>query len=962
VALSDLLNETDYLQLQTVASAEQDQIDYVLGAKRCLQRRLRRIRRILASSKDLTIEKAAPFCVVIEDLTALLAAAGNDSERQRRNLIGADTTAPGTDPQRLSLQSQLQALLREQRVLSELLVNLQMMLGFKGKGKGPPGGKAGGGSGSGDGANLSIASLREPRFESLRSVFRLVFGLLVQFTRGNSVSQLSLAPFIGFIQGLLVVRDLSASDALSAIFRDNRHFLLQDISDYVASILQLIRCKGPLPQFIQFLIPLCTYNGVPLPQNQSLIGRALIGDALASSKVKEEGGNSTDNSTTNSGGTGSTANHLRTTSSSSTDSSSPAPHRYPDFLPQTQHDRLTGMDLELLSSSSARENTNQISARGKKVRKTFEYRLPSAALTVHVHVYSGSGSGIGIGSGAKLRELKPVPMLMRNTIRQLKHKLFQLEAMEMVQQRVLVRVIPSGGGVYTTGAGAEDGSQGLGQSRPQGGIDLQHSDFSVEEPNSPRPPYDNDDGSGGSSEGSNGGGDDGVEGVLFEVDDGQTFEQLLRVLEAGGGGGNGGDNKARRLLVRLVLTEAPVESRKETRKGTENKAHDTQTTEEMLDGEERGSGLGFMASMLSPRGSAAQLLDGIRDDSMNDLDAELGQQMEEEMEGPLLAADEEGDFGYALRHGIDQCSSVSGRSSSQQKQQPQQPSSVRWISLDQMPKDEEQLSGLQYYLDSLKLLAAICRGGHSANQRLVRSIPGLSFEEILNVLKSVEAVPAVLPEIRAVFSDLMLKLYVDCAEQAPVVKVHLVRLWQDPSTPLLLDRPRGNNGSGGSGGGGSGGSGGGADLEELVKYVMAYLRIASYSADEWLGEGWMPGMAEELTAVTNNGLHQQQLWQQQQLEAATGGIGGLTAMQGVQGTTKVQLILCTHSLYIHCPLYAHSAFACVLCTHCTVTVHSLTMPISTTHCRCTRRSKFSSASDSLSSSNKPTRHRPWLIW
>ena len=45
---------------------------------------------------------------------------------------------------------------------------------------------------------------------------------------------------------------------LGALFRDNWRFLRQDISDYVLTIMQLISAKGPLPQLVEFLIPLCS--------------------------------------------------------------------------------------------------------------------------------------------------------------------------------------------------------------------------------------------------------------------------------------------------------------------------------------------------------------------------------------------------------------------------------------------------------------------------------------------------------------------------------------------------------------------------------------------------------------------------------------------------------------------------------------------------------------------------------
>jgi hypothetical protein len=165
-------------------------------------------------------------------------------------------------------------------------------------------------------------------------------------------------------------------------------------------------------------------------------------------------------------------------------------------------------------------------------------------------------------------------------------------------------------------------------------------------------------------------------------------------------------------------------------------------------------------------------------------------------------------------------------------------------------------------------------------------IAGLSFQEILVALKS----NALLPEVRSVFTELMLQLYVDRAPQSITNRVHLVRLWREPSTPL---RPHAiaataiTSSSGGSGdGGGSGGSGdaaaniainqssgyggGGAlppiisptasgngsgssvadqdgttesdweqtevannQMKELFNFVMSYLRIASYSAHEW---------------------------------------------------------------------------------------------------------------------------------
>jgi hypothetical protein len=101
---------------------------------------------------------------------------------------------------------------------------------------------------------------------------------------------------------------------------------------------------------------------------------------------------------------------------------------------------------------------------------------------------------------------------------------------------------------------------------------------------------------------------------------------------------------------------------------------------------------------------------------MRDFDAALSAQEQEELMEELVLADEDGDFGRSTAARDSQKafgssgsvgSSTGGGAGSKRSQQ--QPSTVRWIHLDELPKDDEQFSGLQYYLGSLKLLAAICR-------------------------------------------------------------------------------------------------------------------------------------------------------------------------------------------------------------------------------------------------------------
>jgi hypothetical protein len=66
VALSETVKETDYLQLQAVHPDEEDRIDFILGARQCLQRRFRRIRRVLASGKELKIEHGELIVDVVQ--------------------------------------------------------------------------------------------------------------------------------------------------------------------------------------------------------------------------------------------------------------------------------------------------------------------------------------------------------------------------------------------------------------------------------------------------------------------------------------------------------------------------------------------------------------------------------------------------------------------------------------------------------------------------------------------------------------------------------------------------------------------------------------------------------------------------------------------------------------------------------------------------------------------------------
>ena len=66
-------------------------------------------------------EEVGRFCAVLEDLQLILAAAANNSERQQQLLRSSHT----------HLIEQLQAIMREHKILPELLTNLQELLGFK---------------------------------------------------------------------------------------------------------------------------------------------------------------------------------------------------------------------------------------------------------------------------------------------------------------------------------------------------------------------------------------------------------------------------------------------------------------------------------------------------------------------------------------------------------------------------------------------------------------------------------------------------------------------------------------------------------------------------------------------------------------------------------------------------------------------------------------------------------------
>ena len=118
---------------------------------------------------------------------------------------------------------------------------------------------------------------------------------------------------------------------------------------------------------------------------------------------------------------------------------------------------------------------------------------------------------------------------------------------------------------------------------------------------------------------------------------------------------------------------------------------------------------------------------------------------------------------------------------------------------------------MQYYTAVLRLLGQLCLGRNEESQKTVRSLVGLSFEQVLQICQD----RSLLPEVRSAFCELMLRVFVECEPNDVVSKINLVRTWNDPVSTLVM-RDEGSNVTYG-----------------LFAFCMQFLRVASIRLEDW---------------------------------------------------------------------------------------------------------------------------------
>ncbi|CAN0150888.1 unnamed protein product, partial [Discosporangium mesarthrocarpum] len=84
---------------------------------------------------------------------------------------------------------------------------------------------------------------------------------------------------------------------------------------------------------------------------------------------------------------------------------------------------------------------------------------------------------------------------------------------------------------------------------------------------------------------------------------------------------------------------------------------------------------------------------------------------------------------------------------------------------------------LDYFVEAVYLLSMLCRERHTANIKLIRSLPGMSFKEMVEVVEA-EAVPLA---VRAAFAELLEDLYLDVTPLYPRPGVSYTRIREGAS-------------------------------------------------------------------------------------------------------------------------------------------------------------------------------------
>eukprot|EP00753_Platysulcus_tardus_P011943 PLAT3326.10.p1 GENE.PLAT3326.10~~PLAT3326.10.p1 ORF type:complete len:883 (+),score=411.85 PLAT3326.10:131-2650(+) len=142
------------------------------------------------------------------------------------------------------------------------------------------------------GGRVVLDMLAHPMHRDLAVIGRLLFRLLTVSVRGYYKNQRYLAPYVKFVQ-VFIGHQLQTSLVLRAVYLGNRGFLESVNAERVQLVLHMLRTKGSLPQFLEYLTALCDWNGIALPANQRLLASMLLDDnrvLLPEIRCRNEGG------------------------------------------------------------------------------------------------------------------------------------------------------------------------------------------------------------------------------------------------------------------------------------------------------------------------------------------------------------------------------------------------------------------------------------------------------------------------------------------------------------------------------------------------------------------------------------------------------------------------------------------------------------------------------------------------